>query len=114
THGRYRGSRRHEQGTRRGCLWNGTVGVTRTRGHRAAQTTGFTRMTVVDVLENVDKLADGMAGSVDAVTGAAIGPYRESRLKGGHDATRETNSAPSSTLHPATGGGAGHGRRRPP
>ena len=37
-------------------------------------------MTVVDVLGSVDELADGMGGSVDAVTGAAIGPYRKSRL----------------------------------
>ena len=37
-------------------------------------------MTVVDVLGSVDGLADGMGGSVDAVTGAAIGPYRKSRL----------------------------------
>jgi hypothetical protein len=52
-----------------------------TRRHRAAQTTGFTRMTVVEVLGRVDELADGMGGSVDAVTGAAIGPYRKSRLR---------------------------------
>ena len=38
-------------------------------------------MTVVDVFGSVDELADGMGGSVDAVTGAAIGPYRKSRLK---------------------------------
>ena len=38
-------------------------------------------MTVVDVLGSVDALADGMGGSVDAVTGAAIGPYRKSRLR---------------------------------
>jgi len=38
-------------------------------------------MTVVDVLGSVDELADGMGGSVDAVTGATIGPYRESRLR---------------------------------
>ena len=37
-------------------------------------------MNVVDVLGSVDVLADGMGGSVDAVTGAAIGPYRKSRL----------------------------------
>jgi hypothetical protein len=37
-------------------------------------------MTVVDVLGTVDELADGMGGSVDAVTGAAIGPYQKSRL----------------------------------
>jgi hypothetical protein len=33
-----------------------------TRGHRAAQTTGFTRMTAVAVLGSVDELADGMGG----------------------------------------------------
>ncbi len=38
-------------------------------------------MTVADVLGSVDELADGTGGSVDAVTGAAIGPYRESRFK---------------------------------
>jgi len=27
----------------------------------------------------VDELADGMGGSVNAVTGVAIGPYRKSR-----------------------------------
>ena len=37
-------------------------------------------MTVVDVLGRVDELADGTGGLVDAVTGAAIGPYRKSRL----------------------------------
>jgi len=39
-------------------------------------------MTVIDVLGSLDELADGMGGSMDPVTGAAIGPYRESRLKG--------------------------------
>lgn len=38
-------------------------------------------MTVVDVLGSVDELADWMGGSVDAVTGAASGPYRKSRIK---------------------------------
>ena len=37
-------------------------------------------MTAVDVLGRVDELADGTGGSGDAVTGAAIGPYRKSRL----------------------------------
>ncbi len=37
-------------------------------------------MTAVEVLGSVDELADGTAGSVDAATGAAIGPYRKSRL----------------------------------
>jgi hypothetical protein len=38
----------------------------------------------VDVLGRVDELADGTGGSVDAVTGAAIGPYRESQFNGHH------------------------------
>jgi hypothetical protein len=37
-------------------------------------------MTAVEVLGSVDELADGTAGSVDAATGAAIGPYRRSRV----------------------------------
>jgi hypothetical protein len=36
-------------------------------------------MTVVDVLGRVDELARGMGGSADAVTEAAMGPYRKSR-----------------------------------
>jgi hypothetical protein len=32
-------------------------------------------MTAVDVLGGMDELTDGTGGSVDAVTGAAIGPY---------------------------------------
>jgi hypothetical protein len=32
-------------------------------------------MTAVDMRGRVDELADGTGGSVDAVTGAAIGPY---------------------------------------
>ena len=37
-------------------------------------------MTAVDVLGRVDELTDGTGGSVEVVMGAAIGPYRESRL----------------------------------
>jgi tetratricopeptide (TPR) repeat protein len=37
-------------------------------------------MTAVDELRRVDELTDGTGGSVDAVMGAAIGPYRKSRL----------------------------------
>jgi len=37
-------------------------------------------MTAVDVLGSVDELTDGTGGSVDVVTEAKIGPYRESRL----------------------------------
>jgi len=33
-------------------------------------------MTAVDVLGRVDELPDGTGGSVDAVMGAAVGPYR--------------------------------------
>jgi hypothetical protein len=33
------------------------------------------------VLGRVDELTDGTGGSVDAVMGAAIGPYRKSRLR---------------------------------
>jgi hypothetical protein len=32
-------------------------------------------MTAVEVLRSMDELTDGTGGSVDAVTGAAIGPY---------------------------------------
>ena len=34
------------------------------------------------VLGRVAELTDGTGGSVDAATGAAIGPYRKSRLRG--------------------------------
>jgi len=44
---------------------------------RVAQAPEFTGMTVVDELGRVDELAS----SVDAVTGAAIGPYRESQFE---------------------------------
>ena len=58
-----------------------TVGVTDSEAG-AAQAPGFGRMTAVDVLGRVDELADGTGGSVDAATGAAIGPYRKFRLTG--------------------------------
>lgn len=32
-------------------------------------------------MRRIDELADGMGGSVDVVTEAKIGPYRESRIK---------------------------------
>ena len=38
-------------------------------------------MTAVDVLGRVDELTDGTGDSVDAVMGAAIDPYRKSRVK---------------------------------
>ena len=37
-------------------------------------------MTRVDVLGSGNELTDGTGGSVDAVMGAAIGPYRKSRV----------------------------------
>ena len=37
-------------------------------------------MTAADVLGRVDELTDETGGSVDAVMGAAIDPYRKSRL----------------------------------
>jgi hypothetical protein len=48
-------------------------------------------MTAADVLGHVDELTDGTGGSVDAVMGAAIGPYRKSRLnirENGHSLLR--------------------------
>ena len=51
-----------------------------TRRQRVAQAPGFTGMTAVEVVGSVDELTDGTGGSVDAVTGTAIGPYRKSRL----------------------------------
>ena len=38
-------------------------------------------MTAADVLGRVDELTDGTGGSVDAVMGAALGPYRKSRFQ---------------------------------
>ena len=40
-------------------------------------------MAGVGELGSVDELADGTGGSVDAVTGAVIRPYRKSRFKAG-------------------------------
>jgi hypothetical protein len=37
-------------------------------------------MTAVDVLGRVDELTDGTVRSVDAATGAGIGPYWKSRI----------------------------------
>jgi hypothetical protein len=37
-------------------------------------------MTALDVLGRADELTDGTGGSMDAVMGAAIGPYRKSRF----------------------------------
>jgi len=60
---------------------NDTVGVTRLGGTGPHRPQGSPGMTVVDVLGSVDDLADGMGGSAEAVTVAAIGPYRESRVR---------------------------------
>ena len=38
-------------------------------------------MTAAGVLGRVDEVTDGTGGSVDAVMGAAIGPYRKSRIR---------------------------------
>jgi hypothetical protein len=37
-------------------------------------------MTSVNVPDRMNELTDGTGGSVDAVMGATIGPYRKSRL----------------------------------
>ena len=52
-----------------------------TRRQRIAQALWFTEMTAVEVLGSVDELAAGTGGSIDAVTGAAICPYWESRSR---------------------------------
>jgi hypothetical protein len=52
-----------------------------TRRQRVAPAPGVPGVAVVDVLGRVDELADGTGGSVDAVTGAVIGPYRKSRVR---------------------------------
>ena len=62
-----------------GVSLNATVGVT-DPGNGGGTITRVAEMTAVDVLGRVDELTDGAGGSVDAVIGAAIGPYRESRL----------------------------------
>jgi hypothetical protein len=63
-----------------GVSLNATVGVTNPLGMAEAQSPRVAKMTGVDVLGRVDELTDGTGGSVDAVMGAAIGPYRKSRL----------------------------------
>jgi hypothetical protein len=50
-------------------------------GNGGAQSARVAKMTAVDVLGRVDELADGTGGSVDAVTGTAIAPFRKSRLR---------------------------------
>jgi hypothetical protein len=59
---------------------NDAVGVTtlgRKGPHRRQGSLGWT---AVDVLGRIDERADGTGGSADAVTGAAIGPCRESQV----------------------------------
>ena len=63
-----------------GVSLNATVGVTNP-GNGGAQSPRVAKMTAVDVLGRFDELTDGTGGSVDVVTGAAIGPYRKSRIK---------------------------------
>jgi hypothetical protein len=75
-----RGNERRE-GNAAAVSLHDTVGVT-TLGGSAAPAPGVPRVAAVDGLRRVDELADGTGGSVDAVTGAAIGSYRESRLNG--------------------------------
>jgi len=60
---------------------NDTPRSDHTRKQGPAQATGISRMTAVDGLGRVGERADGTVCSVDAVTGAGIGPYRKSRLK---------------------------------
>ena len=50
------------------------------RTRRGAHAPGGARMAAIGVLGSVDELADGTGGSVDAVTEAAMGPYRKSRF----------------------------------
>ena len=50
------------------------------RRRRGVHAPEVTRMTAVDVLGSGNELTDGTGGSVDAVMGAAIGPYRKSRF----------------------------------
>src|SRR5262245_51611255 len=78
-------------------------------------------MTAADVLGRVDELTDGTGGSVDAVMGAEIGPYRKSRprrLPRGLFALRDPCSPPTVTAGRAFGRGSparrDHRRRRPP
>jgi hypothetical protein len=51
------------------------------RGMAGTQSPRVANMIAADVLGRVDELTEGKGGSVDAATGAAIGPYRKSRLK---------------------------------
>ena len=50
------------------------------RTGRGEHARGAAKMTAADVLGRVDELTDETGGSVDAVMGAAIDPYRKSRF----------------------------------
>jgi hypothetical protein len=50
------------------------------RSDGAAAARGAARKAPVDVPDRMNELTDGTVGSVDAVTEAAIGPYRKSRF----------------------------------
>ena len=52
------------------------------RGTAGTQSPRVANMIAADVLGCVAELTDGTGGSVDAATGAAIRPYRKSRLRG--------------------------------
>ena len=69
-----------ERGPRPAVSLNDTPRSDHTRKQGAAQATGTARMTAVDGLGRVGEQALGTVCSVDAVTGAGIGPYRKSRF----------------------------------
>ncbi len=68
-----------ERGPRRRCLCTIRSGD-HTRRQRAVPAPGVPRVAAVDVSGRIDELADGTGGSVDAVTGVAIGPYWKSGI----------------------------------
>jgi hypothetical protein len=53
----------------------------RTHEEGAADTRGTARMASVNVTDRINELNGGTGGSVDPVTGAAIGPYRKSWIQ---------------------------------
>jgi hypothetical protein len=59
---------------------NGTVRVTNPRSTEVAQAPGFVRRTAIKLSGRVNELTDGTICAVDAATGAALGPSRESRI----------------------------------
>jgi len=66
-------------------------GRDQTRKDRVAQAPGFTRRTPINLSGGLNELTDGTVCSVDVATGAAIGPYRKSRLDGpGTQGTQES------------------------